>query len=145
MRFWTRAILYITITFVVLFGILFLLSLKEKPEEITYGVSFNTLYAEELHLDWKKVYLAILDDLKVRHLRLSSHWTMVEPKQDIFNFSELDFQISEAEKRDADVILGVGRRLPRWPECHVPEWAKDMPWEEQKLEIKDLLIDNNYD
>jgi hypothetical protein len=22
--------------------------------------------------------------------------------------------------------LAVGRRLPRWPECHVPEWAKEL-------------------
>ena len=37
----------------------------------------------------------------------------------------------------ADVIFGVGRRLPRWPECHVPGWAIDMSWEDQKSEIKE--------
>lgn len=146
MRYWIKKVLYVTAVLLIVWGLLFVLSLKKEPKEITYGVSFNTLYAQELNLDWKKVYLAILDDLQVRHLRLSSHWTMVEPKQNVFNFNELDFQVNEAEKRDADIILGVGRRLPRWPECHVPEWAKDMLWEEQKLEIKELITEvvNRY-
>lgn len=125
---------------------LFLASPRNIPERIVYGVSFNTPYARELGLDWKKAYLAILDELEVRHLRLAAHWTMVEPSRDTFNFNELDFQIKEAEVRGADVILGVGRRLPRWPECHVPEWARTLPWEEQKGEIRELIaaVVNRY-
>ena len=125
---------------------LFFASPRNIPERIVYGVSFNTPYARELGLDWKKTYLAILDELGVRHLRLAAHWTMVEPSRDTFNFSELDFQIKEAEERGADVILGVGRRLPRWPECHVPGWARELSWEEQKREIKALItaVVNRY-
>jgi hypothetical protein len=40
---------------------------------------------------------------------------------------------------DAEVIFAIGRRLPRWPECHVPEWAKTLSWEEQKEEIREYL------
>lgn len=136
-----------TILFVGLILItLFLLSLRPAPKNISYGVSFNTPYAQELELDWKETYLAVLDELGVRHLRLAAHWTMVEPERDEFNFSELDFQVREAEKRGADVILGVGRRLPRWPECHVPGWAASLPWEEQKREIQELIaaVVNRY-
>ena len=46
---------------VVLFLLLFLLAQKEKPERIIYGMSFNTMYAEELGLDWMKTYDALLD------------------------------------------------------------------------------------
>ncbi len=118
-----------------------LLTISDKPKEIKYGVSYNDLYVQELGLDPKKVYISILDELGVKRLRLSAHWTMVEPIKDTFNFRELDFQIREAERRGVDVILGVGRRLPRWPECHVPDWARELSWEEQKVEIKEMITE----
>lgn len=123
-----------------------LLSIRKTPEHIQYGVSFNTLYARELHLDWQNVYTAILDDLGVRHLRLAAHWTMIEPHKDQYNWSELDIQMGMAKERNADVVLGVGRRLPRWPECHVPEWAWNMTWEEKKAELRDYItaVVNRY-
>ena len=52
----------------------FFLAQKEVPSRITYGVSFNTLYAEELGLDPKETYLAILNELGVKHLRLAAHY-----------------------------------------------------------------------
>ena len=91
----------------------YLLSQKTKPERIIYGMSFNTPYANELGLDWQAVYDSFLHELNVRHLRLAAHWTMVEKRQDLYNFAELDYQISEAETVGAEVVLAVGRRLPR--------------------------------
>jgi hypothetical protein len=109
------------------------------PSTYTYGVSFNTPYARELGLDWLEVYRAILDDLQVRHLRLAGHWSMVEPEKDVWHFDELDTQVTMAEERGADIVLAVGRRLPRWPECHVPEWASTLSWEQQKDELRAYL------
>jgi len=117
----------------------FLLARKPIPERIVYGMSFNTIYADELGLDWREVYDAILDDLGVRHLRLAAHWPMVEPSPGEYNFEELDYQIARAEEVGADVIFAVGRRLPRWPECHVPEWGTNLAWEDQKSEIREYL------
>ena len=135
-----RKITFITLVVIaVLIPALYILSYRQAPESITYGSSFNVLYTKELGLDTKEVYLAILDDLGVKKMRLASQWTTVEPTQDKFDFKELDFQIKEAEKRGVEVILGVGRRLPRWPECHVPDWAKGLSWEEQKEEIRELI------
>jgi len=108
---------------------------KPVPEKIVYGMSFNTEYASELGLDWKEVYTSILEELGVRHLRLAAHWDLVEPKKGMYNWSEMDYQLSLAQQYQADVIFGVGRRLPRWPECHVPEWAKNESWESQKDSI----------
>lgn len=106
------------------------------PERITYGMSFNTPYARELGLDWKQTYDALLDELGVRHLRLAAHWPMVEPAPGRFNFSELDYQIRRAEEVGAEVIFGVGRRLPRWPECHIPDWAAEHSWQQQKESLR---------
>lgn len=105
---------------------------KPTPEVITYGMSFNTFYAGELGLDWKETYDAIVDDLGVRNFRLAAHWPMIEPLPNIYNFTELDYQVEKAESVGAKVILAVGRRLPRWPECHIPDWARNIPIADQQ-------------
>ena len=110
-----------------------------NKRKVTYGMSFNTPYARELGLDWKETYDAILGDLNVKHLRLAAHWPMIEPKKDKFNWEELDYQVKEARLHNADIILAVGRRLPRWPECHIPKWASDLSWNDQKKEIKNQI------
>jgi hypothetical protein len=132
-----RTFVLVTVVVCVIIALaLLLLAQKEKPERITYGMSFNTLYARELGLDWQETYNAILGDLGVRHLRLAAHWPMVEPARGTYNFSELDYQIMRAEEVGATVILAVGRRLPRWPECHVPPWAQSL----SEAERNDALI-----
>ena len=110
-----------------------------EAAKVTWGVSFDPYYAESLGLDWKQTYLALLDELGVRRFRLVALWDAVEPQDDRYDFERLDFQIQEAERRGAKVILAVGRRLPRWPECHIPAWAKGLSEEEQQLKVLDLL------
>ena len=128
---WWKIILGIVFAkIVILLLVIFFLAQKEIPQTIEYGMSFNTMYATELGLDWRETYDAILDELKVKHLRLAAHWPMVESSQSDYNFAELDYQINRATEAGADVILGVGRRLPRWPECHIPEWAHKLSLEE---------------
>jgi len=117
MKKWHKWIIYILLVLSLLAGGVFFLAMKPVPNQIIYGMSFNTLYADELGLDWREVYDAIIDDLGVRHLRLAAHWPMVEPSPGVYNFTELDYQIARAEEVGADVVFAVGRRLPRWPDA----------------------------
>lgn len=110
-----------------------------EAEEIKWGACFDPYYAEYLGLDWQKTYLSLLDDIGVDHLRLVAFWDAVEPVDDQFDFERLDFQVQEAEKRGAKLILAVGKRLPRWPECHVPAWAVGFSDEEELMEILEFL------
>ena len=80
------------------------------------GVSFSQKRATELGLDWKANYTALLDDMHVPTFRLMSYWDLHEPVRGQFDFSSLDWQISEAAKRGATVSLAIGLRQPRWPE-----------------------------
>jgi hypothetical protein len=91
-------------------------------------------YASYLGLDWKQTYLALLDDLKVRNIRLVAQWDEVQPEFDKFYFDDVDWMLTEADQRDVRVILAVGRRTPRWPECHDPVWVKDLPLEKAEKE-----------
>jgi hypothetical protein len=134
-----KILIGILLVLLLLFVTTLFLMHKPEPAEIQYGMSFNTLYADELGLDWQETYDAILDDLGVRHLRLAAHWPMVEPINDVYNFEELDYQVARAEEVGAEVIFAVGRRLPRWPECHVPKWAASLDWEAQQEEILEYV------
>ncbi|MCL5224038.1 MAG: beta-galactosidase [Patescibacteria group bacterium] len=91
------------------------------------GLSFSELYAkEDFGLDWKAAYEAILTDLNPQHLILMAYWTYLEPQEGKFDFSDLDWQLDLATQQGKDVILAVGQRVPRWPECHIPTWASSM-------------------
>lgn len=130
------------ICFVLFVAVLFVaFTLPAVPEKVEYGVTFSTLHAKELGLDWKEVYRSALDDMGIRRFRIPAYWPETEPERDVYDFSALDYQIREAKARNAEVILAVGRRLPRWPECHTPQWVGTMAWEEQKTEIKQYMTD----
>ena len=116
-----------------------MLAYRPVPDQIEYGATFSKFFADELGVDWIDVYQAALDDLKIRKFRLVAYWPSIEPERDTYDFSDLDYQITEASARDAEVILAIGRRLPRWPECHTPQWVGTMPWEEQKMELRQYL------
>jgi len=103
------------------------------------GVSFSKFHSDELGLDWKKVYQATLTDLHIKNFRFSAHWPMVEPSDGKFNFNELDYQVKEAQKNNASVIIAVGRRLPGWPECHSPDWVTKLSQADQQQRVLRLI------
>lgn len=92
-----------------------------KPYEL--GVTFSAPYARALGLNPRETYTAILDDLDVKQFRLVSYWNEIESTKGTYDFSELDWQMSEAAKHGATVSLAIGLRQPRWPECHAPDWV----------------------
>ena len=60
----------IVIVLAVIYAALWLLSIKKYPVE--YGISFNINHANSLELDWRETYLAMLDDLKPKYIRISA-------------------------------------------------------------------------
>src|SRR5574340_1785922 len=83
---------------VVLFLAILWLPVFNPPKEMKFGVSFSKSYAEYLELNWQEAYLAILDDLGAKSVRLQSDWDKTELSEGNFDFSALDWQMSEAEK-----------------------------------------------
>jgi len=95
-----------------------------RLEKINWGVNFSQKQAQNLGLDWQKTYLSLLDDLKVKNIKLISHWDLNEPREGEYHFEDLDWQIKEAEKRNVKIILVIGMKTGRWPECHIPAWLE---------------------
>src|SRR3989339_442192 len=104
---------------------------KPNPSMI-FGVSFSPQYARYLGLDTNKVYQSILDDWHFKYIRLSAQGDVIEPPKGQYDFKELDYLMVEAGKRSAKITLAVGRKTPRWPECHLPEWAKKLSYDEYR-------------
>ncbi len=104
-------------------------SLPFVPEP-RFVVTFSSEQARYLGLDPAETYQAILTELKPAHVRLQANWRDVEPEPGQFTFAEVDALVAGAQAHGATVTLAVGRKLPHWPECHDPLWAKSLkPWE----------------
>lgn len=129
---WRKLLLLVTAGILVL-AIVFEIIERMIPqvENPVYGVSFSKKYADELGIDWQETYLALLDDLQIRHYRLMSYWDDGEPERGLYQFEDLDWQMEEAHKRGAKVSLSLGLRQPRWPECHRPNWYNALSKTEQ--------------
>jgi len=96
------------------------IDLQHRPD--FFGVTFSTKFCDDLGLDWKETYAAILDDLNVKYIRIPVYWDEIEAEKGVYDFSKYDYLINEGAKRGAKIIVAVGRRVPRWPECHSPSW-----------------------
>jgi len=127
----------IVIVLAVIYAALWLLSIKKYPVE--YGISFNINHANSLELDWRETYLAMLDDLKPKYIRISATWSGSEKVRGVFNSTDVDWMMFEAGKRKVGVVLTVGQKAPRWPECHVPAWTTDLSDQEYRQELKNYI------
>lgn len=125
--------LIVLILIIAVFVLYFFVGKSEPAEKVEWGVTFSKKAAIGLGMDWQETFLAILNELKVKKIRLIAYWDEIEKQQGIYDFKELDWQIQEVEKSGGDIILAVGRRLPRWPECFEPDWIEDFS-EKQKQE-----------
>ncbi|MFA5155745.1 MAG: hypothetical protein WC453_04980 [Patescibacteria group bacterium] len=101
--------------------------LRHQPD--FFGVTFSTKFCDELGLDWRETYAAVLDELSAKYIRIPVYWDEIEPTEGNYDFSKYDYLINEGERRGAKFIISLGRRVPRWPECHSPAWInlKDQP------------------
>ena len=109
-------------------------------KSITFGVSFSSRYAKELGLDPKKVYSSILNDLRVKNIRLPAYWDEIEPQENQFYFDDLDYYINKASKNQTSVILAIGYKLPRWPECRAPRWIDPARLRQRQLVMLEAVI-----
>lgn len=128
----------ISIALLVFAGYLFIGGTK-PAENIDWGVVFSQKHAKYLGLDWQETYLALLDDLKVKNVKVASYWDLIEPQEDNYDFTDLDWQVEKAKEHGAEILLVVGMKSARWPECHIPGWAGNLSKEQQQEKILKFL------
>jgi hypothetical protein len=118
---------------------------SERSKPYVMGVSFIPDYAQSLGIDPQATLDGLLG-IGIKHLRLVSYWSDGEPAQGQYDFSQLDWQFAKAEAVGAKVTLSIGLRQPRWPECHMPDWATSEAYEQwgPQLQTYETAIINRY-
>jgi hypothetical protein len=112
---------------------------SSKNEKMNFGISYSPIFAKSLGLDWQKTYTDILDGLQVKKVRLASYWSEAEKIKGVYDFSETDWLLDEARKRNVKVILTYGIKVPRWPECFIPSF-----YMVSKAEREEALLHYEY-
>jgi len=110
-------------------------------EEMTWGVTFSPSYTEYLDLDPKEVYESIIQDLGAKHIKLHVDWNAIEQKNDQFYFKDLDHYVWYANQHNVELILVLGMKTGRWPECHTPEWVAEVEPEERQAVIVEHALE----
>jgi hypothetical protein len=108
------------------------------------GVTYIPDYAQSLGLDPQQTLQAIYSDLDINNIRYTSYWNDIETSPGQYNFQELDSEFALADKYHVQVNLSIGLRQPRWPECHLPDWAANENynvWEPQLLTFITTVVD----
>lgn len=110
-----------------------------EPDEIVWGVTYSPLASEGFSLDSQEVFEAIVTDLRPEKLRLVAYWNRIENVPGKYDFSGLDEQVKLAEENNIPYIIAVGRRVPRYPECHAPAWVDELPQATQDEATLDFI------
>lgn len=108
-------------------------------EKQVVGVTFSPRYARELGLNPVTTFHDMVTELGVRHVRLPVYWDEVEKKPNEYNFADVDFYLDEAQKNNVEVILTLGYKQPRWPECFAPKWFENLSIEDKEARILTLI------
>lgn len=110
-----------------------------ENNSMIYGVSFNPEYASYLGLDPHASFIKILDNWQFKYIRLSAQWNIIEKTKNQYDWKDLDWMMSEAAKRNVKVILAVGNKTPRWPECHAPAWVDGTSFATRRDPLHDFI------
>ena len=123
-----------------LLGFLFIPGPTPAGKSVEYGMTFSRPYAQnDLHLNPDDVLSAALDDLGIRRFRMGAYWKYIQPLRGTWNFDELDKDVQAISDRKGTIVLAIGQKLPRWPECWQPDWAKQLPPAEQQAETLNYI------
>lgn len=112
---------------------------KHRNTPVQLGATFIPDYAEYFGLDAEDTMDAMINDLGVKRFRLVSYWENGEAQRGKYDFSFLDWQMEKAHAAGAKVSLAIGLRQPRWPECHLPKWAQEMPMSQWEPLLMDYI------
>jgi len=108
----TLKIIFLILVLLFLFLVMyFFLGRGPKQKKILWGVNFSQKHTENLKLDWKKTYSALLEDLGARNIKLGISWDWIEEKRDNYFFDDVDWQVKEAEKNGAKIIMVIGMNI----------------------------------
>jgi hypothetical protein len=132
--------------FIFIVFVFFFVGRAPVSDNIVWGVNFSQKQSQDLDLSWKDNYSALIDDLGVKNIKLAVYWDLIEKEEGKYFFEDLDWQIKKAEDSNVALMMAIGMKAPRWPECHIPDWAKNKDKENQQQKIIEMIdsVVNRY-
>ncbi len=67
------------------------------------------------------------------------YWSDIEPQQGNFDWEQYDWLVKYSQSNDIALTLVVGSKVPRWPECFVPDWAEKLNDQYQHQHALDII------
>lgn len=140
-KFFKYLLIFLLVCIIIGLGIFcfFFVGKAKTADNIVWGVDFSQMQAESLKLDWKEVYLSLIYELGAKNIKIHTQWDWVEGKKGEYYFDDIDWQIKKAKENNVKIIYVLGLKTGRWPECHIPEWAKGLDEKQQKQKILDYI------
>lgn len=136
MKHWRAIVLVCVAVFIGAYISLFFFNNNQKP---IYGVSYDPDYARYLTTDAGKGFLTVINDWNFKYIRLPIHWDVVEWTRGHYDFNDIDWYVDRAGDKGVKVMLAVGQKTPRWPECHIPDWTHTLSDAEYQQAVRDYL------
>lgn len=140
MSYWRRGVLFVGAVIVLMTVLLMASHVSKKP---VFGFTYSTVYAEYLGLDPVPAFQKIVQEIPFRFVRLPVYWNRYEPLNDLWSDQELQSLLDIAQKNHVSVILAIGHKVPRWPECFTPTWATDLDaqsYDQEFLAFTDHIV-----
>ena len=110
-----------------LFSVLWLRFLRPMDfPEVQYGVTFSTEYAQQLEMDPFQTYRQLVEELGVKQIRLPMYWSSIERERGEYDWDLMDQLMEYSSQHNLALTLVVGAKVPRWPECYIPDWAEGL-------------------
>lgn len=108
-----------------------------------WGTTFSQLQCYYLGLDYRQAFQQICS-LGLSRIRLCSYWHELEPIEQAYNFTVIDWLLDQSHKHGIEVVLTVGMKAPRWPEFHFPDWLQaqyDIQNTDQPIDANPAIAD----
>ena len=134
---WVKVIAGVMLAVVFIIAVFYL---RFQPAEtISWGVTYSPTYAEYLGLDPVVTFNDLLNDLHPAHVRLVTYWETLETQPGQIDFASVDRLLGLATTHGTDVVLIIGHKQPRWPECHHPAWYESLNPDQQRQAVLDFV------
>lgn len=91
--------------------------------QTVYGFTFSSMYAESLGLEARETLSASLHAFHPDFVRLPLYWDAIERSPNVYSWEAVDTFVADIQATDAQVYMAIGTKVPRWPECFVPDWV----------------------
>jgi hypothetical protein len=99
---------------------------KRPRLDTEFGITYSWLYAQQLGLDPVETYKYLIEELDIDYVRLPLYWSEIEHDPGEYQWEIPDALLALSEKNNVNLTVVVGVKVPRWPECFIPDWAEKL-------------------